>query len=287
VTVTGRSVLAGVIGYPVSQSLSPRLHSYWLREYEIDGAYVALPVAREAFAVALAGLRATGFAGANVTVPHKEAAFALASRHDRAATLSGAVNLLVFHGDHMEGRNSDVGGLAASLDDSLGHERLRAEVVTILGAGGAVRSAVLALDSLGAGEIRIVARKSERAGNLALELKSAVAAKLCAYAWHDWPAAAAGTALLVNATSAGMQAESPLSLALDVLPQNAAVCDIVYNPLNTALLMAARARGHQIVDGLGMLMHQAVPAFAAFYGVTPTITPGLRSELERALANGG
>lgn len=286
-SISGRAILAGVVGYPVAHSLSPRLHGYWLREHGIDGAYVPLAVARESFSVALAGLRASGFAGVNLTVPHKEAAFALAHRHDRAALLSGAVNLLVFHGDHIEGRNSDVAGLAASLAEDLGLDALRGASVVLLGAGGAARAALLAFDMLGATEIRIVARNAARAQSLVRDLQPASTARMNAHGWTEWPEPANNCALLLNATSAGLRGKSPLSLALDGLPVSAAVCDIVYDPLETELLKQARARGHRVVDGLGMLMHQAVPAFAAFYGVTPAVTPALRAELEKALGHGG
>jgi shikimate dehydrogenase len=285
-SISGCAVLAGVIGHPIAHSLSPRLHSYWLNEHAIDGAYVPLPVVRESFAVAIAGLRAAGFAGVNVTVPHKEAAFALAERHDRMALSAGAVNLLVFHDDHIEGRNSDVAGLTASLGGSLGWDALRGTAVTVLGAGGAARAAVLSLDALGAANIRILARMPARAEIVARDMATAVAARICAYDWNDWPAAASGCALLLNATSAGLRGNPQLALALEELPLNAAVCDIVYDPLETGLLKTARARGHSVVDGLGMLMHQAVPAFAAFFGVTPAVSLALRHELEKALGHG-
>ncbi len=286
-SISGRATLAGVIGYPVAHSLSPRLHSYWLGEHAIDGAYVPLPVARESFAMVVAGLRAAGFAGVNVTVPHKEAAFALAERHDQPALMSGAANLLVFHDSHIEARNSDVAGLAASLGESLGRDALRGAAVTVLGAGGAARAALLALDALGAAEIRILARNVARAEGLARDLNAVTAARLRPFAWSEWPAAATGSILLLNASSAGLRGKSALVLPLDGLPPGAAVCDIVYDPLETELLKAARARGHIVIDGLGMLMHQAVSAFAAFYGVTPKVTPALRHELEKALAHGG
>lgn len=286
-SLSGRAIVAGVIGYPVTHSLSPRLHFHWLREYAIDGAYVPLSVPRESFAVALTGLRAAGLAGVNVTVPHKEAAFAIAEHHDRSARLSGAANILVFRDGQLEGRNSDVVGLAASLTESLGPDALRGAAVTVLGAGGAARAAVLALDELGAAEIRILARNVARADVLAREMRSATEAAIAAFAWTAWHDAASGSALLLNATSAGLKGNAPLALSLEGLPQSAAVCDIVYDPLDTALLVAARARGHRTIDGLGMLMHQAVPAFAAFYGMTPKVTPALRHELEKALGHGG
>jgi shikimate dehydrogenase len=283
-SMSGRAKIAGVMGWPVSHSLSPCLHGFWLREHGIDGAYVPLAVAPDSFATALDGLRAAGFAGVNVTVPHKEAAFALAHRVDDTARMAGAANLLVFCGGLIEARNTDVEGLAASLSENLGRESLRGEVVAVLGAGGAARAAILALDKLGARVVRVVARNPTRANALITHLRGAVAALLDSVSWSDWPRAADGLALLVNATSGGLG--TALDLSLDPLPAGAAVCDIVYSPLETPLLRNARARGNRTVDGLGMLMHQAVPAFAAFYGVTPRVTPALRAELEKALCNG-
>jgi shikimate dehydrogenase len=283
-TISGRTRLAGVIGDPVAQSLSPRLHAHWLAVNGVDGAYVPLAVARPDFAVAIAGLRAAGFRGINVTVPHKEAAFAFAEQCDAAAQATGAVNLLVFHNDRIEGRNTDVAGLQHSLVDGLGAKGVQGKPVVLLGAGGAARGAILALGQLGAGEIRIVARA--RAAALADGLQSATKAKLRGMDWNAWPEAAKDTALLVNATSAGMRGKPALDLSLDPLPKSAAVCDIVYNPLETLLLRDARARGHNVIDGLGMLMHQAAPSFEAFYGVKPAVTPALRLELEEALRGG-
>lgn len=279
--------LAGVIGWPVGHSLSPRLHGFWLSQYGIDGAYVPLPVRREDFARVVDGLRRAGFAGLNVTIPHKEAAFAIAHDLDAAAKAAGAVNLLLFGDDgRIEGRNTDAAGLAASLSEGLGAESLRGKQVVLVGAGGAARAAILALSGLGAAEIRIVNRNQARAEALAKSFAGRVSAQLVPALWSDWEQTAAGAALLVNATSAGMAGSAPLDLPLDALAKDAAVCDIVYNPLETALLKAARARGLRTVDGLGMLMHQAVPAFAAFYGVTPAVTPALRSALEKALGHG-
>lgn len=285
-TISGRAKLAGVIGDPVAHSLSPRLHAHWLGAYGIDGAYVPLAVPREAFARVLSGLRIAGFRGLNVTVPHKEAAFALAERLDPAARITGAVNLLVFRDDHIEGRNTDVVGLAESLVEVLGREGLRGKSVALTGAGGAARAAVAALDNLGVAEIRLIARNSARTETLCRDLKPSVLAVLQPFAWSDWRAAGAGIALLVNATSAGLRGRPALDLPLDPVPKSAAVCDIVYNPLETPLLAAARQRGHRVIDGLGMLMYQAVPSFEAFYGVKPAVTPALRKELEEVLRDG-
>ncbi|HVP84575.1 MAG TPA: shikimate dehydrogenase [Rhizomicrobium sp.] len=279
--ISGKAKCAGVVGWPVAHSLSPRLHNHWLRANGIDGAYIPLPIPQESLAHVLKGLRQAGFKGVNLTIPHKEAAFALAHRLDDAARAAGAVNLLIFHENGtLEGRNTDADGLAESLKAA--NVSLNGAPAVLLGAGGAARAAVLALDKIGAGEIRIVNRHADRAASLAVQLAPFVKAKLSAAT--DWPKAAADAKLLVNATSAGMKSQPALDLPLDPLPKDAAVCDLVYNPLETDLLARAAARGHKTVDGLGMLMHQAVPSFAAFYGVTPTVTPELRVELELALS---
>jgi shikimate dehydrogenase len=286
-SISGKAKLAGVVGWPVAHSLSPRLHAHWLAAHAIDGAYVPLPVAREDFARVVNALQRAGFAGINVTVPHKEAAFALAHDLDDAARATGAVNLLLFHADdRIEGRNTDVGGLTASLNEALGKNALNGKDATILGAGGAARAAILALSDLGARAIRVVGRNRPRAQMLVEALQPHIHATLSIFDWNETAKALGGTGLLLNATSAGMTGQAPLDLALDVLPLNAVVCDIVYNPLETDLLTRAQAGGHRIVDGLGMLMHQAVPAFAAFYGETPKVTPALRAELKKALRHG-
>lgn len=279
--------LAGVIGWPVAHSMSPLLHDYWLREHGVNGAYLLLPVLREKLSVALESLQATGFCGVNVTVPHKVASFAVAHELDELALATGAVNLVLFRDGRLLGRNTDALGLQASLEESLGPAALRGSSVAILGAGGAARATVLACDKMQAATIRVFNRRAERAEFLVTAMRPHIHAELYACAWADWPRAAKGIFLLVNTTSGGMKGAEPLDFNLDGLPFGACVCDIVYNPLKTKLLEGARARGHRSVDGLGMLMHQAVPAFEAFYGVKPRVTPALRAELERALSHVG
>lgn len=281
-TISGKARCAGIVGWPVAHSLSPRLHGYWLKAHGVDGAYVPLAIRQEYLAVGLKGLRLAGFRGVNLTIPHKEAAFALAHRLDAAAQAAGAVNLLIFHEDgSLEGRNTDVEGLAASL--TAAGLSLAGATAIVLGAGGAARAAVLALESVGAGEIRILNRHAGRAAGLAKALAPFVKAKLWGADLNDWPKAAVDAGLLLNATSAGMTGQPALDLKLDPLPANATVCDLVYNPLQTDLLKRAARRGHRTVDGLGMLMYQAAPSFAAFFGVTPSVTPELRAHLEAAL----
>jgi shikimate dehydrogenase len=285
-SISGKAKLAGVIGWPVQHSLSPRLHGYWLDAHGIDGAYIPLAVPREDFARVIASLRAAGFAGVNVTVPHKESAFAIAHERDDAAQAAGAVNLLLFGGGKIIGRNTDAAGLAANLIESLARNALQGKDAVLLGTGGAARAAILALSEIGIREIRIVGRNHGRAEVLAQEFSARAKMPLRAFAWSDWAKAAEGAGILVNATSAGMSGKEALDLSLDALPVNAVVTDLVYNPLETELLKQAQARGNRVVDGLGMLMHQAVPAFEAFYGERPQVTPALRTELKKALRHG-
>ncbi len=274
---------AGIIGWPVAHSLSPVLHGYWLKELGIVGEMVRLPATPETFAAEIARVRAEGFAGVNVTVPHKEAAFALADSNDDAAQLVGASNLLVFGEDGVHGHNTDFYGLMESLRENIGP--LTGKTAILLGAGGAARGAVLAMNILGAETVHILNRDPGRAQALATML----AAQMPETEWlagplSDWNDVAFDAALVVNSTSAGMGSNPPLGLDLALLLPDTAVCDIVYNPLETRLLKDAKTRGLLTIDGLGMLMHQAVPSFEAFFGVRPEVTDGLRAALVDALA---
>jgi len=200
--------------------------------------------------------------------------------------MTGAANLLLFPGEgRIEGRNTDAAGLAASLVEQLGNG-LREKPVVVLGAGGAARAVAVALNDLGAGEIRIVNRSRGRAEQLAAQLSPHITPKIQAFEKSDWSKAAKDAALVINATSAGMNGTPSLDISLDVLPKYAWICDIVYNPLETELLKRATKAGFRIIDGLGMLMHQGVPAFAAFYGGEAKVSPPLRQYLERALRSG-
>jgi shikimate dehydrogenase len=283
-TITGSARVAGVIGWPIAHSLSPLLQGYWLAELKLNGVLVPLAVRPADFAVALDGLRRAGFRGVNVTVPHKQAAFALAHAADAAARAAGAANLLLFHDDgRIEARNTDAIGLARALRGGLGQNALDGKAVVLLGTGGAARGAVIALAQLGAATIHILGRHADRAKALAADLAPMVNSELAPGGLDGWTKAAAGAALLVNATSAGMNGANPLELDLAPLPADAAVFDMVYKPLDTALLRRAQARGLTALDGLGMLMHQAAPSFEAFFGMAPTVSAGLRAHLVRAL----
>jgi len=281
-SLTGKAKLAGVIGWPVSHSLSPVLHGHWLEQYGIDGAMIPLAARVEDFAAVIDGARRAGFKGVNVTVPHKESAFAIAHKVDAAAKSAGAANLLIFQDGKIEGCNTDSLGLAESLRENIGS--LNGKPVVLLGAGGAARGAILALEMLGAGKIHLLNRDAHRAKTLAASLAPQVKAAVEPGALSDWNKVVGGAVLVVNSTSAGMGANPPLDIDLAALPKSAAVCDIVYNPLETKLLKDAAAHGHKTIDGLGMLMHQAVPSFEAFFGVRPQVTPALRAALVQVLS---
>ncbi|MBI3453033.1 MAG: shikimate dehydrogenase [Rhodospirillales bacterium] len=280
-TAKMRARHAGVMGWPVKHSRSPRLHGYWLNQYGIDGDYGPLPVPPEEFAQALAGLAGRGFIGVNLTVPHKEAALGLVDRLEPLAKRIGAVNTIVVRGDGtLEGRNTDAFGFMANLRQSAPAWQAKQGPAIVLGAGGAARAALCALIEAGAPEIRLLNRTTARAEILAAEIDGPVRVR----SWTERTAVLADAALLVNTTTLGMTGQPPLDLALDRLPKTATVNDIVYAPLETGLLAAARARGNGVVDGLGMLLHQGRPAFQAWFGVDPEVTPELRAYVAEGLA---
>ena len=280
-TAAAGTRLAGVMGWPVAHSRSPVLHGFWLAAYGIDGAYVRLAVRPENLARALKALPLLGFAGCNLTLPHKEAALAVLDEIDPAARAVGAVNTVIVRADgSLEGRNTDGYGFLENLRAAAPHWRAAAGPAVILGAGGAARAIAAALIAAGVPEIRLVNRTPARAAALAKALKGNVRG----LPWEDRGKALAGAALLVNATSLGMVGQPALDLSLEALPLTAIVNDIVYAPLETPLLAAARRRGHPAVDGLGMLLHQARPGFAAWFGQEPEVTPALRQAVLASLA---
>jgi shikimate dehydrogenase len=273
VILTGHARLAGVMGWPVAHSLSPRLHGYWLREYGIDGAYVPLAVKPERLASALRALPDLGFAGCNLTVPHKQAALATLDEVAPEARRIGAVNTVrVMSDGRLHGWNTDIEGFAQSLAVALPGWSLVGRAAAVIGAGGAARAVIAALAGMGAAEIRLVNRSPARAK----ELSRALGGPIRIHGWEEMAKALSGTALLVNTTTLGMTGQPPLEIELASLPHEAVVSDSVYAPLETPLLAAARARGHPVVDGLGMLLHQAVPGFEAWFGRRPEVTPALR-----------
>jgi shikimate dehydrogenase len=271
--ITGKAKLAGVIGWPIAHSRSPRLHGFWLERYDIDGAYLPFAVKPENLPAALAALPALGLSGVNVTLPHKEAALGLCARVSDAARRIGAVNTIVVAEDGaLEGSNTDAFGFLAHLTASRPGFRPDAGPAVLLGAGGAARAIAVALLDAGVPELRLVNRTQARAGALA----AALGPRVRPVDWSDRTAALAGAALLVNSTTLGMAGQPPLDLDLTALPRTAVVDDIVYVPLETPLLAAARVRGNAVVDGLGMLLHQARPGFAAWFGREPEVDAALR-----------
>jgi shikimate dehydrogenase len=274
--LTGEARKAGVIGWPVAHSRSPALHGYWLEQYRVDGAYVPIAVSPDNLAAALRALPLLGFAGCNLTIPHKEAALGLLDRVEPLAERIGAVNTVVVDGDGtLEGRNTDAFGFIENLREALPGWTARHGPAAVIGAGGAARAIVAALVEDGVPEIRLVNRTPARSAALADRLGAVVRA----IPWESRSAALRGARLLVNTTSQGMTGTAPLDLALDELPAEAVVNDIVYVPLETPLLAVARRRGNPVVDGLGMLLHQARPGFAAWFGIAPEVTPRLRAAI--------
>lgn len=270
--ISGKARLAGILGWPVGHSKSPRLHNHWLALHGIDGAYVPLPIAPLHLAEAVRLLPHLNFAGANVTVPHKEAVLALVDEIEPLAARIGAVNTLVIGADgRIAGRNTDAAGFLLNLKE------IRAEPAAgpavVLGAGGAARAACAALLQENVAEIRLVNRSLDRARQLAADLGGPIVP----VEWSGREAALEGAALLVNSTSLGMSGQPPLEISLDRLPGDALVNDMVYAPLETGLLAAARARGNPVADGIGMLLHQARPGFHAWFGVMPEVTPDIRT----------
>jgi shikimate dehydrogenase len=272
--------LAGVMGWPVAHSRSPAIHGHWIRHHGLNGSYVLLPVQPEHLGDAVRGLRALGFAGCNITIPHKVAAMALMDRVDPLAQRIGAINTIVVEPDGtLAGYNNDAYGFIQSLLDAQPDWRADAGPVTVLGAGGAARAILVALAERGAKEIRLCNRSLDKAQALAAEF----GAPIRVYPWEQRDEVLADCALLVNSTSLGMKGQDPLEISLERLPKHALVCDAIYVPLETPLLAAARLRGNATVNGLGMLLNQARPAFHRWFGVMPEITAELRRQVEASL----
>jgi len=271
--------LAGVMGWPVMHSRSPRLHNAWLKRFGVAGYYAPLPVEPGKVEAALRALPALNFAGCNVTLPHKQEIVRIADHVDPAARAIGAANCVVVREDgSLAAFNYDVFGFLEALRAGAPDWRADKGPAVVLGAGGAARAVVYALIAEGAPEVRVVNRTLERAQAFAAEFGP----KVKPLRWQERADALAGAALLVNTTSNGMVGQPPLEIALDALPADAVVNDIVYTPLETPLLAAARARGNGAVDGLGMLIQQARPAFRDWFGVMPDVTAEERTMMERA-----
>lgn len=273
-TLSGTSRLAGVMGWPVSHSKSPRLQGYWLAKYGVDGSYMPLPVAPENFSDALKSLKNLGFSGVNVTIPHKEITLAHCDQLSDRAKRIGAVNTVTFSEDGLIlGDNTDGFGFIENLRQNAPDTAFASGPAVVLGAGGACRAILVALLDEGCPEIRLTNRTRKRAEDLATEINDP---RIKIVDWPLEPAALSDASLVVNTTSLGMVGQPKLEIDLAGLPKTALVTDIVYAPLMTDLLCQARDRGNQVVDGLGMLLHQARPGFHRWFGIDPEVTQDLR-----------
>jgi len=268
------------MGWPVMHSRSPALHNYFFKQYALAGTYVPLAIPPERLEPALRALAPLGFAGCNLTIPHKERALAIVDEVDDAARRIGAISCVVVRPDgSLWGTNNDVHGFARNVLQHQPGWRADAGPALVIGAGGGARAVVYSLVERGAREVRLVNRTRERADTLAREFGSSVTP----FDWDDRHRALGGAALVVNTTSQGMIGQPALDLSLDALPSTALVVDIVYVPLETPLLRAARRRGNPTVDGLGMLLHQACIAWRLWFGLDPEVTPELRATIEATL----
>ena len=267
------TIKACVIGWPVEHSRSPLIHGYWLDKHAIDGRYSRQGVAPDDFGNFVRAMPERSFAGGNVTVPHKEAALKCADAADAAAREIGAANTLWFEEGKLHASNTDAYGFLANLDEGApGWDEAR-PIAMVLGAGGASRAILHALLSRGISEIRLLNRTFSRAQALAAHFGDRVRVQ-------DWEARddlCAGCGVLVNTTTLGMTGEAPLEIDLKGLSSDAVVTDLVYAPLQTQLLRRAGDKGLRSVNGLGMLLHQAVPGFEKWFGVRPQVTSELRT----------
>lgn len=274
---------ACVAGWPIDHSRSPLIHSYWLQQLGIEGAYERVAIRPGEFAAFAEGIGKGGLVGANVTLPHKEAAFVACDWVTPNAADLGAVNTLWRDGGKLCGDNTDVAGFLANLDEQAPQWREGTRHAIVLGAGGAARAIIRGLTSSGVDRIVIVNRTSERAARLAQQSGSATSSEPAS----ALPRLLAEADLLVNASSLGMVGQPPLDIDLAPLNERAIVADIVYIPLETPLLAAARGRGLCAVEGLGMLLHQAAPGFERWFGVRPAVTRELRTLIEGDILRSG
>jgi shikimate dehydrogenase len=274
------TLLAGVMGWPVMHSRSPMMHNYWFKTHNLAGTYLPLAVEPDGIGPALKALHALGFAGCNLTIPHKETAMAFMDEIDETAKRIGAISCVVVRKDgSLKGSNNDGYGYINSILEDVPDWKADAGPVVIMGAGGGARAVSLSLADRGAKDIRIINRSPERAQGLAREF----GAPMTAVAWDDRHAALEDAAMVVNTTSQGMVGQSALDLSLAKLPKHALVSDIVYIPKETPLLKEARERGNKTVNGLGMLLHQGRPAFRDWFGIEPKVTPELRAMMEATI----
>jgi shikimate dehydrogenase len=277
--MTDKLRAACIIGWPAGHSRSPIIHNYWIRQHGIAGEYRKEAVPPEEFAAFLASFPQRGYVGANVTIPHKEAALKLTSPDARANAV-GAANTLWRDGETLRSTNTDVEGFLANLDASAPGWDRSVQCALVLGAGGSARAVVFGLLERGVAPVYVANRTLERAQALRQRFGGAVEP----VRWEEAPALVRAATILVNTTSLGMKGQPQLEIDVALLPADAVVADLVYVPLVTPLLAAARARGLKTADGLGMLLHQAVRGFSLWFGVKPMVTPELRALVEADLA---
>jgi shikimate dehydrogenase len=269
--------VACLLGWPAAHSRSPLIHHYWLRKLGIEGGYTIEAIPPEGFAEFVQRLAAHGFVGANVTIPHKERALALTTPDERARAV-GAANTLWYDGNELRSTNTDIEGFVGNLDASAnGWDKV--EQALVLGAGGSSRAVVFGLIERGIKRVHLANRTNERAQALADQFGAAVRP----ISWDEVNNVLPHAGLLVNTTSLGMHGQPTLDVDVGLLSPQAIVADLVYVPLETALLKAARARGLKTADGLGMLLHQAVRGFELWFGQRPEVTAGLRALVEADL----
>jgi shikimate dehydrogenase len=275
-----RFLLAGLMGWPVMHSRSPKLHNYWFETHGLAGTYVPLGIEPGKLEAALHALAPLGFAGCNLTIPHKETALAFVDEVDAMARRMGASSCIVVRRDgSLLATNNDGYGFIEGILEADPGWRADAGPIVVIGAGGGSRAVVYSLAERGAREIRLFNRTFGRAEALAQEFGGPIKAM----PWEDRHAALDGAAMVVNTTSQGMVGQPALELDLNKLPTRALVADIVYIPRETPLLAAARSRGNRTVNGLGMLLHQARPAWKAWFGIEPRVTPELRALIEATI----
>ena len=275
-----RFLLAGVMGWPVMHSRSPLLHGYWMKQHGRAGAYVPLAIEPAGLEAALRALHPLRFAGCNLTIPHKHAAMAFIDEVDPVARTIGAISCVTVRSDgSLFGSNNDWYGFVENLRASVPGWRADAGPAVVLGAGGGARAVCYGLLQSGAPSIRLLNRGLERSQALAADFD----ARIEAMPWANRHEALAGASTVVNTTSAGMVGNPPLDIRLDRLAPDALASDIIYKPLETPFLAAARMRGNATVNGLGMLLHQGRPAWRAWFGIEPEVTPELRALLEASL----
>ena len=282
-----RFLLAGVMGWPIMHSRSPMLHNYWLRSHALAGTYLPLAIAPDGLAAALRALHPLGFAGCNLTLPHKQKAMAMVDEVDTVAKRIGAISCVTVRADgSLAGANNDCFGFIHNLKQEQPGWRADAGPAVVLGAGGGARAVCYALMQEGANEIRVVNRSFARAQELAAEFggpSDTPSDTIKALPWAQRHDALEGAAMAVNTTSLGMAGQPALDIRLDALPKTALVADIIYIPLETPFLAAARQRGNPTVNGLGMLLHQGRPAWRLWFGIEPAVTAELREMVERSL----